>query len=101
MTTCYIVCLYTINSMSIFPCYTHDCVCSPCSWSVFGLINIIFFVDDISDKLRSPRNHGCVAKGEPTTFERFTVESGRERGIKVCGNHVRGVSFEEDAERRM
>jgi len=68
------------------------------------LINIIlniFFVDDIGDKLCGPRNHGCVAEGESTTFERFTVESGRERGIKVCGNHVRSVSFEEDAKRRM
>jgi len=61
----------------------------------------VFLVDDIGNKLRGPRNHGCVAKGKSTAFERFTVESGRERGIKVCRNHVRSVSFKEDAERRM
>ena len=50
------------------------------------MINIIlniFFVDDVGDKLRGPRNHGSVAKRESTTFKRFTVESGMKRVIKV------------------
>jgi len=35
------------------------------------------------------------------TFERFTIESERERRVKVCRNHVRSVSLEEDVEREM
>jgi len=39
-----------------------------------------------------------MAEREFTTFERFTVKNGRERGVKVCRNHVGSISFEEDAE---
>ena len=95
-----VVCLYTINSTCIVSRYMHNRICRPSHLSVLGWVDIIllFFIGNIGNELRGPRNHGCMAEREFTTFERFTVKNGRERGVKVCRNHVGSISFEEDAE---